>query len=72
MHNGYYRTLEEVVQHYNRGGSTEGAAPEHLSVRLAPLGLADDEVADLVAFMRSLDGEPLPRSLVTTPAIPGL
>ena len=72
MHNGYYRTLEEVVRHYNQGGTKEGAATDQRSVRVAPLQLTDGEVADLVAFLRSLDGEPLPRTLVTAPALPGL
>jgi cytochrome c peroxidase len=47
MHNGAFATLEEVVRFYDRGG---GDHPNK-SDQLAPLGLTDDEVADLVAFL---------------------
>lgn len=57
MHNGFYQSLEEVVRHYNVGGTQEGAAPERLSKRLRPLGLTDREVADLVAFLETLTAE---------------
>lgn len=72
MHNGYYATLEEVVQHYNRGGTAQGAAPSSLSVRIAPLGLSDDEVRDLVAFLDALTSEALPAERVRTPDLPGI
>jgi cytochrome c peroxidase len=72
MHNGFYRSLEEVVRHYNRGGTSEGASPSQLSKRLRPLGLDDQEVTDLVAFLKTLDGEPLPEELVLPPPLPGL
>ena len=71
MHNGYYRSLEEVVRHYNRGGTAEGASPAHLSKRVRPLGLDEQEITDLVAFLRTLDGEPLPEELVRSPPLPG-
>jgi cytochrome c peroxidase len=47
MHNGVLRTLEDVVRFYDRGG---GDHPNK-SERIVPLGLTDDEVADLVAFL---------------------
>ncbi len=70
MHNGFYRSLEEVVEHYNRGGTTSGAAPEQRDVRLRPLGLTDVEIDDLVEFLKTLTGAPLPLEKVTAPALP--
>jgi cytochrome c peroxidase len=50
MHDGSLATLEEVVRFYNRGG---GANP-HLDSVLAPLELSEEEVSDLVAFLKAL------------------
>lgn len=50
MHNGSLKTLEEVVEYYNRGGN----ANPHLDAAMGPLGLSKDEINDLVAFLRSL------------------
>lgn len=55
MHNGLYRTLEEVVEHYDRGGDVK----ENLSPNMTALNLSAQEKADLVAFMRTLTGEPI-------------
>jgi cytochrome c peroxidase len=63
MHNGMYQTLEEVVEHYDRGGDNK----TNLSPNIQPLGLTAQEKADLVAFMKSLTGEPMP---IEIPAIP--
>lgn len=49
MHNGAFRSLEEVIQHYNRGGFYKRSTNE-----LKPLNLTSSEVADLVAFLNSL------------------
>ena len=59
MHNGFYRSLEDVVRHYNNGGTQEGAAPQQLSRRLRPLGLTEREILDLVAFLETLTAEKL-------------
>lgn len=53
MHNGMYKTLDEVVDHYNRGGDVK----QHLSPNIAPLNLTAQEKADLVEFLKSLTGE---------------
>jgi len=71
MHDGYYRTLEEVVWHYNVGGAASGSGqfdktPAH-AVQIKPLGLREDELADLVEFLKTLTGEPLEASKVTKP-----
>ncbi len=55
MHNGMYRTLEEVVEHYDRGGDTQ----DNLSPEMKPLRLSAQEKADLVEFMKTLTGKPM-------------
>jgi cytochrome c peroxidase len=52
MHNGALATLESVVGFYNGGG---GEDPNKTPL-LKPLGLSDEEQADLVAFLRALTG----------------
>jgi len=49
MHNGAFETLEEVVRFYNAGG---GKHPNKSSI-LRPLGLNEQEIADLVAFLKT-------------------
>lgn len=53
MHDGSLRTLEEVVEHYDRGGTPN----RNLDRRYRPLNLTAREKADLVDFLRSLNGE---------------
>jgi cytochrome c peroxidase len=50
MHDGSLKTLEEVVEFYNKGG---GANPG-LDPVVRPLGLSKEELADLVAFLKAL------------------
>ncbi len=50
MHDGSLKTLEEVVEFYNKGG---GDNPNKEAV-LTPLGLSKDEMRDLVAFLKAL------------------
>jgi cytochrome c peroxidase len=50
MHDGSLKTLEEVVEFYNKGG---GANP-NLDPVVRPLGLSKEELADLVAFLKAL------------------
>lgn len=55
MHNGAYRTLEEVVAFYNAGGGTGvGIDLPYQTLFDHPLELTQGEQADLIAFMRSL------------------
>lgn len=54
MHDGSLRSLEAVVEHYDRGGERR----ESLSPDMFPLGLSAREKSDLVAFMRSLSATP--------------
>ena len=55
MHNGVYRTLEQVVNFYNRGGGT-GTGVELADQTLSPepLALTRGERRAIVAFMRAL------------------
>lgn len=53
MHNGSFATLEEVVEHFNSGGV--GHVNQNSLIR--PLGLTEQEKADLVAFLHSLTDE---------------
>jgi cytochrome c peroxidase len=53
MHDGRYKTLEEVVEHYDKGGVKN----PWLDERIKPLNLSKQEKADLVAFLKALSGE---------------
>lgn len=55
MHNGRFATLEDVVAFYNVGAGVH----ENKSPALKPLGLTDAEQKALVAFLKSLSGDPL-------------
>lgn len=54
MHDGSVRSLEAVVEHYDRGGVRRPS----LSPDMFPLGLTAQEKSDLVAFMRTLSPGP--------------
>jgi cytochrome c peroxidase len=62
MHTGQLTSLEAVVEFFNRGGDAEGFPGAN---ELHPLGLAPNEVADLVAFLKSLDGAGPPSALLS-------
>ena len=53
MHDGRYKTLEEVIEHYDKGGIPN----PNLDRRLKPLNLSKQEKADLVEFLKALSGE---------------
>lgn len=65
MHDGSKATLKDVAEFYNRGGDVA----ENRSAFITPLELNDQEVLDLVAFLKALDGEPLK---VAMPELPGM
>jgi cytochrome c peroxidase len=56
MHDGSQKTLEEVVEWYDKGGHPNPS----LSDKIKKLGLTAQEKADLVEFMKALTG-PLPK-----------
>jgi len=53
MHDGSLKTLEEVVEHYDKGGTKN----PYLDRRIKPLKLTKQEKSDLVAFLKALSGE---------------
>jgi cytochrome c peroxidase len=50
MHDGSIATLEEVIDHYDRGGRGDPTTDP----QIGPLSLSSEEKADLLAFLRSL------------------
>lgn len=52
MHDGSLKTLEEVVEYYDKGGIPN----KNLDERIKKLNLTAQDKADLVAFMKSLSG----------------
>jgi len=63
FHSGEFKTLREVVEFYNKGGGESGF-PGEKDPLLAPLNLSDSEIDDLVAFLETLNGAPLPAELL--------
>jgi cytochrome c peroxidase len=53
MHDGRFKTLEEVVNFYNQGGVKN----PHQDPLILPLELTKEEKQDLVQFLRTLAGE---------------
>jgi len=53
MHDGRFATLEDVIAHYNKGGVKN----PFLDNQVIPLNLSRSEIKDLVAMLRSLEGE---------------
>jgi cytochrome c peroxidase len=62
MHDGSITTLDEVIEHYDRGGrlvleganAGDGAANPYKSPLVRPMNLTDTEKAELRAFLESL------------------
>ena len=50
MHDGSLGTLQQVVQFYNQGGTYK----DNLSPLITSLGLNENEIADIVAFLGAL------------------
>lgn len=53
MHTGGFKTLEEVMQFYDKGGETV----QGKDMLMTALNLTDQEEQDLIAFLKSLTGE---------------
>ncbi len=55
MHNGCYKTLEDVMDFYNKGGGKGiGIVLEHQTLPFDELKLTKKEINDIVAFMKAL------------------
>jgi cytochrome c peroxidase len=63
MHDGSYFTLEEVVDHYDRGGDDT----TNLDPNIKPLRLTKKEKKDLVEFLKSLTGR---QQAIVAPVLP--
>jgi cytochrome c peroxidase len=63
FHDGSAATLEDVVEHYNKGGVVK----TNLSPNMQELNLTEQEKADLVAFMKALTS---PYQVVALPELP--
>jgi len=53
MHDGSMKTLEEVIEHYDKGGDKN----RFIDAKIFPLHLTQQEKADLVAFMKALTSQ---------------
>jgi len=63
MHDGRFKTLEEVVNFYNQGGIKN----PHQDPLVIPLDLTDQEKRDLVQFLHTLNGDGTGSQHVTAP-----
>jgi cytochrome c peroxidase len=69
MHAGQFSTLEEVLRFYSTLEGADGRS-HHQEQVLTPLRLEEGELADLLAFLRSLSGASPPKHLLGAPASP--
>jgi cytochrome c peroxidase len=63
MHDGSIATLEAVIEHYDDGGVDRPSRSE----LIRPLGLTADEKSDLIAFLQTLTGNPIPTMMPVLP-----
>jgi cytochrome c peroxidase len=63
MHDGSLRTLEAVVEHYDKGGIPNPS----LDKDIKKLSLTEQEQKDVVAFMKALTSEPIKVELPVLP-----
>ena len=66
MHNGSQKTLREVIEFYNKGGEPN----PNLDGGIQPLGLTEQEIDDLVAFLQSLTSRRVARMVQTGQPLP--
>lgn len=66
MHTGGITNLWDIVAFYNSGAGTDGFVG-HRDPAIRPLHLSDDEMTDLVAFLTSLTGQPIPNEWAKCP-----
>ncbi|MFT4770444.1 MAG: cytochrome c peroxidase [Cryomorphaceae bacterium] len=57
MHDGRFETLEEVIEHYNTGGHPSLTIDPLMKFQGVGLGLSEQDVYDLVAFLETLTDE---------------
>lgn len=71
MHNGVYKTLDEVMRFYNVGGGKGiGIELPHQTLPFDSLGLSRREIQDVIAFVKSLtDTAGLTSKLLALPMV---
>ena len=58
MHNGAFKTLESVVEFYNKGGGNGlGLQIKNQTLSQVPLNLSNNERSDIIAFLHTLEDE---------------
>lgn len=62
MHDGSLATLADVIEFYRRGGDAAGYTGTKDPL-MQPVDISDDEAQDLLAYLRSLTGAPVPTDL---------
>jgi len=67
MRDGSLATLEEVIDYYDRGGDDHPNKSFFIQKFMSPIGLSDQEKADLLAFLKTLGGVP---PIFTKPELP--
>ena len=65
MHDGAFSTLQQVIDHYNKGGNPKNVNQDSL---IQPLNLTRKEQSDLIAFLKSLTDKRL--NHVHRPSLP--
>lgn len=70
MHNGVFRTLKQVLDFYNDGGGRGmGLRVHNQTLSADSLHLSDKEIAEIIAFIGSLDSRRPPRQPAAQPAL---
>ncbi len=68
MHNGVFKTLEEVMDFYNEGGGAgQGIELEHQTLAPDKLNLTQKEIQDIITFMKSLNDNTLFKAVLELP-----
>jgi len=58
MHNGVFKTLEQVMDFYNKGGGAGlGYKVENQTLAADKLNLTNKESSEVIAFIKSLDSK---------------
>ena len=60
MHTGAFASLWDVVSWYNLAAGTDGFVGKREAASLVPLHLSNEEMSDLVEFMKALEISPDP------------
>ncbi|HMF72196.1 MAG TPA: cytochrome c peroxidase [Flavitalea sp.] len=56
MHNGSFKTLETVMEFYNKGGGKGlGLHADNQTLSSSPLNLTEKEISDIIAFLHTLE-----------------